>query len=72
MYAGSNILQSLIFAFHVYLPAYTITFNGTSNTSDFGCAVSYSPSGTQLAIGAQGVHTNTGMCTYGRADACKW
>ena len=48
------------------------TLNGTSTESDFGYAVSYSPSGTQLAIGAQVVNTGTGRCMYGRADACKW
>ena len=47
------------------------TLNGTTD-SYFGSAVAYSPSGTQLAIGADGVNSATGMWMYGRADACKW
>ena len=46
----------------------TQTLNGFSTYSYFGNALSYSSTGTQFAVGAQGTNSFTGM--YEMYDAC--
>ena len=46
----------------------TQTLDGFSTSSVFGTALSYSPTGTQFAVGAVGTNSDTGI--YEMYDAC--